>query len=236
MHDPKEQPSPALWFFDMDHTLIDNDCDVSWKKFLVRHGLAPADAQAAADRFFADYLAGHLDYDAFLRFQLAEFRSRTPAEMAALARWHFTEMVRPVLYPAACRAVAAALASGAPVALLTATNEVIAAPLAAELGIPHLLATRLERRDTLFTGAMAGEYCGGPGKLAPAREFAATFGLTLEQAAYYGDSISDVPMLAAVGFPTVVNPGEPLAAEAAAHGWPVVRWGLESIPGREPAA
>jgi HAD superfamily hydrolase (TIGR01490 family) len=217
---------PALWFFDMDHTLIDNDCDVSWKKFLVRHGLAPASAMDEADRFFADYLAGHLDYDAFIRFQLAEFASRTPAEMAALARWHFVEVVRPLLYPAACRAVAAALAHHAPVALPTATNEVIAAPLAADLGIPHLLATRLERRDTLFTGAMDGEYCGGTGKLAPAREFAARFGLTLDQAAYYGDSISDVPLLAAVGFPTVVNPGDQLAAEAAARAWPVVRWGL----------
>ena len=86
---------PALWFFDMDHTLIDNDCDVSWKKFLVQHGLAPAAAMDEADRFFADYLAGHLDYDAFIRFQLAEFASRTPAEMAALARWHFVEVVRP---------------------------------------------------------------------------------------------------------------------------------------------
>lgn len=217
---------PALWFFDMDHTLIDNDCDVSWKQFLVRHGLAPAAALAEADRFFADYRAGRLDHAAFIRFQLAEFASRTPAEMAALARWHFVEVVRPLLYPAAGRAVAAALATGAPVALLTATNEVIAAPLAADLGIPHLLATRLERRDTLFTGAMEGEYCGGAGKLAPARAFAARFGLTLDQAAYYGDAISDVPLLAAVGFPIVVNPGDPLAAEAAAHAWPIIRWGL----------
>ncbi len=225
-HAETQVGQPALWFFDMDHTLINNDCDVSWKTFLVRHGLAPATALKEAERFFADYQAGHLNHVAFMRFQLAEFASRTPAEMAALARWHFVEVVRPLLYPAACRAVAAALATGAPVALLTATNEVIAAPLAADLGIPHLLATRLERRDTLFTGAIAGEYCGGSGKLAPARELAARLGLTLAQAAYYGDAISDVPLLTAVGFPTVVNPGDQLAAVAAARAWPVVRWGL----------
>ncbi len=30
---------PKIYLFDMDHTLIDNDCDVSWKQFVVRHNL-----------------------------------------------------------------------------------------------------------------------------------------------------------------------------------------------------
>ena len=40
----------AIHFWDMDHTLIDNDCDVSWKEFLIAEGLAPA-----ADRELVDY-------------------------------------------------------------------------------------------------------------------------------------------------------------------------------------
>ena len=29
----------SVFFFDMDHTLINADCDVTWKYFVVRHGL-----------------------------------------------------------------------------------------------------------------------------------------------------------------------------------------------------
>ena len=36
--------SPEFYFFDMDHTLIDNDCDVSWKDFMVAEKLAPPEA------------------------------------------------------------------------------------------------------------------------------------------------------------------------------------------------
>ena len=41
-----------LHIFDMDGTLIDNDCDVSWKLFLVRSGIAPRDDLELADRFY----------------------------------------------------------------------------------------------------------------------------------------------------------------------------------------
>jgi len=214
---------PALYFFDMDHTLIANDCDVSWITFLVEAGLAPADAPRQAAEFFRLYQEGRLPLDEFFAFQLQAFRGRTPAEMAPLARRHFERHVRPALYPAARELVAASLATGRPVALLTATNEWLARPLAEELRIPHLLATRLEEREGRFTGRIAGTYCGGQGKV----EFAEAFcrqhpSCQLATAAYYGDSSNDIPLLARVGFPHVVNPGATLRAEALRHGWPIL--------------
>ena len=43
-----------LHIFDMDHTLINNDCDVSWKQFAVKHQYADASALQEADDFFED--------------------------------------------------------------------------------------------------------------------------------------------------------------------------------------
>ena len=37
-------------FFDMDHTVLDMDCDVSWKYFLADKGLAPPADRTEADR------------------------------------------------------------------------------------------------------------------------------------------------------------------------------------------
>ena len=76
-------------FFDMDHTLIDADCDVTWKEFMLAEKLAPESAREQAEKFFEDYNLGRLDFEAFTRFQLAEFAGRTEAETAELCRRHF---------------------------------------------------------------------------------------------------------------------------------------------------
>lgn len=223
--------TPEVIFFDMDHTLLDMDCDVSWKTFLLRLGLAPTDSMETAAFFFRQYQAGILAVPAFLRFQLAEFAGQTPAAMSRLARRHYETEVRPRIYVRGRALVTRALASGRPVALLTATNEVIARPLAEALGIRHLLAARLARRGGRFTGGISGTYPCGAGKIVPAAEFCRRFGADLTRAAYYGDSLTDVPVLEAVGFPVTVNPGTALRNIAAAKGWKVLRFrALEGRP------
>ncbi len=219
---PHIPAQPALYFFDMDNTLIANDCDVSWIEFLVRHKLAPGDSLQKANAFYEQYKAGQLDLDAFFRFQLGAFTGNTPEQMAALADRHFEEMVRHTIYEKARRLVGDALASGRPVALLTATNDVLAAPFARELRIPHLLATRLELDGGRYTGRISGPYCGGEGKIGFAETFCRSRATALAEAAYYGDSITDVPLLERVGFPHAVNPAPALRSEAEDHGWPVL--------------
>ncbi len=53
-------------------------------------------------------------------------------------------------------------------------------------------------------------------------QLAAREGYALEHCYAYSDSVTDLPMLEAVGHPTVVNPDRALRKEAAARGWPVL--------------
>ena len=55
----------AIHFWDMDHTLIDNDCDVSWKEFLIAGGLAPASDRELIDLYYEQYTCNELDEAAF---------------------------------------------------------------------------------------------------------------------------------------------------------------------------
>ena len=52
----------------------------------------------------------------------------------------------------------------------------------------------------------------GEGKVEAMREFAADHEIDLEASYAYSDSVSDLPMLRAVGNPVVVNPDEELTA------------------------
>ncbi|MBR4956890.1 MAG: HAD-IB family hydrolase [Lentisphaeria bacterium] len=206
----------------MDHTLIHADCDVTWKSFAVRHGLAPESAIADADRFYEDYKNGCLDPVAFMRFQLAEFIGNTPAEMAEICRMHFEEFIRESCYPEALALVKELKAGGIPTAILTSTNTEIAAPTAAYFGVDELMGTRLAVADGRFTGEIAGEYAARAGKIAPARDFVARHGATLAETAYYGDSINDLDLLKVVGYPVAANPCPELRQIAEENNWRIV--------------
>jgi phosphoserine phosphatase len=52
----------------------------------------------------------------------------------------------------------------------------------------------------------------------------AKHGLTLEEATFYSDSITDLPLLECVGQPVAVNPDMRLAREAKRRGWKIDRW------------
>ena len=213
-----------LHIFDMDSTLIDADCDLTWKRFLVRHHFAPLSALAEADRFMADYDAGVLDMEEFNAFQLREFVGRTPEEMAELAQLHFDEFIRPACRPGAERRVGEVAAAGAWAAVLTSTCSEIARPVAEFFGISELYGTPLELRDGRFTGAIAGAYYAGPAKVDAARMIAGKHQLEISDVAAYGDSINDLPLLKAAGEAYAVNPSAELRAEAERRGWPVLDW------------
>ena len=80
-------------FWDMDHTLIDNDCDVSWKDFLIAEKIAPPEAKELADMFFRQYQENKLDWEGFMAFQLAELDGLSAEAAAVLAMKHFVDLV-----------------------------------------------------------------------------------------------------------------------------------------------
>ncbi|MFO7820525.1 MAG: HAD-IB family hydrolase [Lentisphaeria bacterium] len=220
--DPSGQKaSPKIAMFDMDHTLINNDCDVSWKRFLVDKGLAPPDALGKADEYYEQYKRGELDLREFTAFQLAEFVNRTPEEMEQLAVEHCDSMVRPRIYKDAQSEVEGFAGSDWITAICTSTNDVVAAPVAELFGIKNIIATNLEVDRGLFTGRINGRYCGGEGKVARATEFCRCHEADLSAVSYYGDSVADMPLLSAVGKAIAVNPAPGLRHLAEQHGWPI---------------
>lgn len=214
-----------LHIFDMDHTLIEADCDVTWKQFLVSEGLAPASALAEADRFFDQYNAGCLDQDEFNAFQLREFAGRTREEMAEISRRHFEKMIRPNIRSAAEKLVRSLLDSDVPCAILSSTNRELVAPVAEYFGITDFNGTVLEMLDGRFTGKIApGEFFAGAGKVMVLNRLCEKYAVTPNEVAAYGDSINDAKLLAAVGHPHAVSPSAALRTLAEANKWRILEW------------
>ena len=75
-----------------------------------------------------------------------------------------------------------------------------------------------------FTGRFDGPFVYGPGKVEAMRAFAAEHDIDLTASYAYSDSLSDLPMLRAVGNPVAVNPDPPLAEIAKQEGWQTMRF------------
>ena len=83
------------------------------------------------------------------------------------------------------------LASGALCAVVTATNSFVTAPIARELGVPHLVATEPETRGRDFTGKPSGIPCFREGKVARLEQWLGAVGRPLASFAassFYSDS------------------------------------------------
>lgn len=218
---------PAVVFFDMDHTVISIDCDVSWKYFLSSEGLAPASDCAKADHFLEIYHKGESSCEEFVEFQLHEFIGNTENEMQELAQRHFESAVRKTVYPSAQLEIENLLTLDIPIVLLTGTNRIIAEPVARLLGMSDLIATELEILDERFTGKIIEPYLMKEGKVKLADEYCSANHTSLNEAVFYADSITDVPLLEKVGRPVVINPnGKKLLELAKSRKWRIEHWSL----------
>jgi len=217
-----------LCLFDLDETLIPLDSDHAWGEFVIRLGWVDEAAfRRRNDEFFAQYKAGALDIHAYIAFATEPLRVQGP-ECCATAHARFMhEVVEPALRPAALELVRAHQARGDLIALVTATNDFITAPIARAFGIATLIAVQLERGPGgTITGRIAGVPSYREGKVARVSQWLAQTGRgwdDFERISVYSDSPNDLPLLERATDPVATNPSPALEAIARERGWRILR-------------
>jgi len=218
---------PEAVFFDMDFTVLAVDCELAWKNLLADHGMCAEEDRVLAQHYIELHDIGKTPRDEYLQFMLRDFTDRTTVELAPLADRNFEKNIRHKIYLDALRTIAAYRNLGIPTILLSGSMRPILEPIAGHLGIDEVICTELEVQAGRFTGRVDGLYRIQEHKVSGAIDWCRRRGTVPECVAFYGDSMSDIPMFEIVGQPHVVNPNEPLAAQAAEQGWQVLRWQLE---------
>lgn len=89
------------------------------------------------------------------------------------------------------------------------------------------IATQLEKHLGKWTGRIIGQAKIGEVKAQRLRLLAAELNLDLARCYAYGDSINDIPMLAAVGRPATVNASPDLHGVARRKGWAEILWRID---------
>jgi len=211
-------------FFDLDKTLLSRSSGELYLRVLREQGLI---RRPDLIRLFAAslmYKLNLLDPEQLMDGFSYRYRGDSEQEMITQCQQWFLSTVRHYLYREAVERVRYHQEQGHIVALLTAATIYIAEPTGRYLGIKHLLCTRLEVENGLFTGKIIKPICHGKGKLYWAQRFCQEQGIDLYPSYFYTDSCSDLPVLEAVKHPVPVNPDPFLRRVARKRGWPLERF------------
>lgn len=223
-HRPPRAADGSVAFFDLDKTIIATNSVVALSRPFLAGGLLTRRAMLRSALAQVMYLLGSAD---------AEQTERLRVQMSRLVAGWDVDKVRQIIDASLRDSIEASVytqavalmnehrAAGRPVVIVSASTQEIVDPMGTALGVDHVLATRMEIVDGRYTGEID-FYCYGENKASAMRELADRMGWSMETSFAYSDSITDQPMLDAVGHGVAVNPDRALRRVAAEHGWETV--------------
>ncbi|HEX5811103.1 MAG TPA: HAD-IB family hydrolase [Pseudonocardia sp.] len=211
-------------FFDLDKTIIAGSSALAFSRPFLREGLISRRAvlrSGYAQLFLLFAGADESTMDRLRRRITVLCAGWDVAQVRALVAQTLHETVAPLVYAEAQALIAEHREQGDAIVVLSASGQEVVEPIAAMLGADRCLATRMRVVDGRYTGEIE-YYCYGEAKAQAARDIAAERGFDLSRCRAYSDSITDLPLLSAVGHPTAVNPDRALRRVAQERGWPVL--------------
>jgi putative phosphoserine phosphatase/1-acylglycerol-3-phosphate O-acyltransferase len=219
---PRRRPRPRVGaFFDMDKTLIAENSGALFMRWRYEQGRLSGWELASGLAAYLRYKVGMLDIRAWTADAMEQFAGESERALAREAVGWFEERVAPTIYPEAVRIVRGHLDQGHVVAIVSGATKYVVKPLAARLGVKHILYTRLEVERGRFTGRVIEPICFEEGKIYWLQQLVEEQGVDLAKSWFYTDSVTDLPLLELVGHPVVTNPDPRLYRIAARRHWPV---------------
>jgi HAD superfamily hydrolase (TIGR01490 family) len=219
--------SRAAAFFDLDKTLMAGSSGMQFARVATRQGIV-------SRRLLASWGVEHL------RYRLRGTTDERTAEVLRVARELISGVsaktidrmgpevmaeILPRVFPQMLDEVYAHQDAGRATFIVSAAGNGVVESLAQVLGMDGGIGTRYEiDSEGSFTGHLDGPFVYGRGKVEAMQAFAVEHDIDLAASYAYSDSISDLPMLRAVGNPVAVNPDPPLAEIAREEGWQTLRF------------
>jgi HAD superfamily hydrolase (TIGR01490 family) len=221
-------------FFDLDKTIIAKSSTLAFGKPFFQGGLINRRTvlrSAYAQFVFALSGADSDQMDRMRDYLTAMCTGWDVQQIRDIVNETLHEIIDPLVYDEAVELIGRHKELGRDVVIISSSGEEVVRPIGEMVGADDVIATRMVVEDGHYTGEI-GYYAYGPNKAAGLRELAETRGYDLAECYAYSDSITDLPMLEAVGHPYAVNPDKALRKVAVERGWPVLAF-TNAVPLRE---
>lgn len=210
-------------FFDLDKTVVSKSSSLALSRPMYRAGLVSRSALLKGAYAQLVYLLVGADERKMERVKeslLALTKGWDKQQVEQVVREALLAVVDPYIYQEALDLIDLHRALGRRVFIVSSSPEEVVRPLAERLGDVEVIATKAKVEDGKYTGELE-FYCYGAGKAEMIRRVADEQLIDLTGSYAYSDSITDLPMLEAVGNPVAVNPDRELRREAERRGWKI---------------
>ena len=225
---PPAGPSPtghrAAAYFDLDKTILATSSTWALGTPMRRSGLISSRALAYGLITQIPYLlvgAGTQRSSSLMEHLALMSAGISRRDLVEVVEGALTTAIEPAVYAEALDLIEGHRRAGHDVVVVSASISEMVAPIARLVGADRAVATHMEvGEDGLFTGRISRSMLHSE-KVVALREDAAAHGIDPARCWAYSDSISDEPMLSAVGHPVAVNPDRDLRRLAQERDWPV---------------
>jgi HAD superfamily hydrolase (TIGR01490 family) len=211
-------------FFDLDKTIIARSSTLVMGRTLMKDGLlSPTTVLRGLYAQVVYQLVG-ADHEKMeqMRHAALELTKGWEADrVRRLVRETMEEVIAPLAYQESLDLLARHRREGRDVWIVSSSGEEIVEPFAEFLGVADVIATRSGVDDTGCYDGTLEFYAYAGAKATAIQQVADARGYDLSRSYAYSDSITDLPMLSAVGHPTAVNPDRELRAAAVAMDWEI---------------
>ena len=216
--------------FDFDGTIIAGYSATAFIREQVRRGDLSPRQLAEIVAAMTSFGLGNLGFSGLMAVNAQFMRGIEESAYNDVGKKLYTRQIARLVYPESRALVAAHIARGHTVAIISSATPYQVEPAAADLGIEHVLCSHLEVSEGKFTGNAVKPLCFGQGKVDAAEGLAQRSGADLDRSFFYSDSTDDLLLLERVGHPRALNPGSKLARVAAERQWPIARFGSRGRP------
>lgn len=213
----------AAAFFDLDKTIIARSSTLAFGRPFMKDGLLSPVTVLRGMYAQAVYQLVGADHDRMeqIRAAMLELTRGWEAErIRRIVRETMEEVVAPLVFQEALDLFEEHRSAGRDIWVVSSSGEEIVVPFAGYLGIGNVIATISGVDDDGRYDGTLQFYAYAGNKATAIRQVAEARGYDLSESYAYSDSITDLPMLSAVGHPMAVNPDRELRAAAQAMGWP----------------
>ncbi len=211
-------------FFDVDGTLLDGSSGNMIIMYMVKEHLLGWDAVWKALKYTTLYKLNVLPYQEVYRWSIEGLANQHIEEMTALLDRIYETYLLPKFFEEGRDCIRKHRKRGDFTVIATAVGEYMAEKVRAQFEVDDKICAIAPVRDGRVTTEYEMPLPYAEGKLELARSMAEERGVSLSDCYFYSDSASDLPLLAAVGHPVLVNPQWELRRQVKGKHWPVERW------------
>lgn len=211
-------------FFDIDKTIL----KINSGEALIRHayskGLMSTIGILKAIYAGLQYKFGLKDTHKIIRKMGSWLNGISEDKFNKISTEIYHKDILPNIRPNIIKEIKKLQAQGTQVVILSSTVKSVCVPLGEYLKVDDVICTELEVKNGKLTGHPIGKFCFRDEKLIRLTEYCEEKNYNLNDAAYYADSIDDLPALEKVGYPVCISPDKKLTRIALQKGWQIYQW------------